>query len=826
MPYAFNTIQFDHVDESNVSFQTPASFTAATIPALTDVFAIGNRVKMTFTIDATGGDTFTNKLLRINPAMFIGAPNNSSLLGNANQSGFESNGVLTVVPTQAVLNAPSPTQNNFDCFMSMNVGATTATIEIYFYVTGDLGRYLGSVPNTVVTNINRLVSTATAGAFNNSNANTVYRQTRNLGITAIVFDYVNPNVQVLTPGGTPYLNIPVQCRWYNSDYTGTTTGMRYIKEIEITSPSQIAAGLNPLTDATATGAQAGTSADVRGIFTVLGNQLSVNEMNSVRILFRGDSYVGSANNSPISDVRVMLFRVDDIQNTADFVAEYDLSDAKILPAVVASAQIDNAIWSPCDWFENVPAADDVEVQFMIDGNELALNGRYYIAVNLYDSVNEEYVTAHLSPELIASYTSPAVPTITGYLSVYNKEYSGNELTVSPHQRIKASIEIDKTSYETALAAMGITADFDDCLFGIIAKLQNVTGVVNQVQSYIPNTLTPPANNQVLTPDLSIVTNTVTTLRLEAIFRIAEEYAGVNTNVTWTLSFNQPIGSGQTDFIQINYVQKLSVKVFENDAVGPELLAVRFYDLDLYLAGTKREITELCNVEQIICEVEKDPTFTGSINLVATIYPASETGDTNTAAIEEEEDWAPLVVQMSQAVSGKLDSVETSFGGDDFATFRINCQQLAQNQRYWITAIAFEQFPTYCPLGLISVIGGSTNWNGTAFGWSWVADPTALINEIIAHPDYVGGVTVVQNRAVDNNGNLVGNLNFYTGNALTVYQINTALTQFFYEVVIDAVFNSGTANHTVRHTLFTPILRPAFMSTVGYLMSGYECTDLG
>jgi hypothetical protein len=218
MPYTYNNIQFQHVDETNTAFQTAASYTAATIPALTDIFAIGNRVKMTLTIDASGAETFASKLLRINPAMFLGSPNNSSILLNASQFGFESNGVLTTTVTTAVLNAPSQTQNNFECEMSCNAGFTTATVVIYFYVTNDLNRYLGNQPNATVLNINRLIATAPSGIFTNNNPNTVYRVTKNMGFVSLVFDYIGFSENVIEPvGASPYLNIPMQVRWFNTD---------------------------------------------------------------------------------------------------------------------------------------------------------------------------------------------------------------------------------------------------------------------------------------------------------------------------------------------------------------------------------------------------------------------------------------------------------------------------------------------------------------------------------------------------------------------------------------------------------------------------------
>ena len=120
--------------------------------------------------------------------------------------------------------------------------------------------------------------------------------------------------------------------------------MRYIRELEISSASQIAAGLPLLTDATATAAQPNQTTIPNAIFTIANNQLAVGEANTVRILLRGKAYNGSVNNDPITDVRILLFRVDNTTNAANFLADLSLSDAVIPQATPGSAQINGAIY--------------------------------------------------------------------------------------------------------------------------------------------------------------------------------------------------------------------------------------------------------------------------------------------------------------------------------------------------------------------------------------------------------------------------------------------------------------------------------------------------
>ena len=816
MSYTYDNIQLDCIDSSGNVLYNIATFTAATIPAVpVEGLAIGIKVRLTFTINSSGANSFLNKQLRFNPGLYV-----LSNQTNAFDFGYETLNPLSTTPQQAVLNIANPALQNIYCEMSKNAAPhDEATVVFEFYVTNDTTNFIFG--NSSNSNVNRFLASSALGVSNNT-GQVVYNQTKNLSLACRIFDSTSFSANATTPVGGNFLNILVEARWYNSDYGGYSLLMRYIKELEISSASQTSASLPLLTNVTATAAQTNTTTPPNAIFTIASNQLAVGEDNSVRILLRGEAYNGSVANPAITDVRILLFRIDAATNTADFVTDLQLSDALIPQATPGSGQLNGAIYSPSDWFENVPVADDIEVQFIIDGTQLQLNGQYYIVVNIHDNVNPEYVTSHISPLLTATYTQPAIPTLTGYISTYNTEYSGNELTIAPHQRIKARLAIDKASYVTALNAIGLVGSFDASVAGIICKLTNVPGVVNQVQGFIP--AAPP----ITTADMTIITNDATDLVLDCIFRIAEEYAGTTTEITWTVSLNQVTTiSGITQLTQIDFVQKLDVDVFENDAITPNLLSIKFYDLEDYIVGIKTEIIDICDADQIIAQVEKDPSFSGSINFIATIYPASETGDTNNNAIEEESSWAPIVVQMQQLVSGKLDDVDAFFAPSNEAIFKINVQQLTQGQRYWVTGIAYQQVPDYCPIGLVALTSTSTYRTvGVLPLWTITGDPTAVIAEILAHPDYVGGLNIVQNNFVDNANSPIGVLS-YAGNIVTAIKISDTIPIAYYRFIVDADFDPGTGPHTIRHEILmsVPIPAPSLIPIVTF-DNNYKCSDLG
>jgi len=467
---------------------------------------------------------------------------------------------------------------------------------------------------------------------------------------------------------------------------------------------------------------------------------------------------------------------------------------------------------------------------VINGTLLELGKEYRIIVNVYENALPERPTAHITPPLYVQYVPPAVPTIEGFIGHYAQEYATNELKdVAPHQRIRARLEIDKASYAAALAAFGLTGTFDGSFSEISATLLAATGVGATTETYKPNTLLPPLDNGILTSGMTIVTDDVNTFSAAATFRIEEERAGTTATIRWNLKMNQPnFVPGSFTVFNIQFDQILQVRDFENDAMAPQLVNIRFLDRDAYPTN-KIDVIDLCDRDKIVVEVEKDPALTGSVSFIATIYPASETGDTTNPQIQEEEDWIPAVPVMPQLVSPLLDAVETNFGADDFVTFEINAQQLVLGQRYWVTGIAIQQVPDYCPIGLVELCTTSTQYTTLGFsGWFIVGDCTNLINEILAHPDYVPGtVNVVQNNVVDILGNVVGLINTTTGYQHTCVKINIGLGTVYYTVIVDAQFDPGTGPHTVRHTLVIPVpLPPANVPPIVTVSNAYVCSDLG
>jgi len=827
MPYRYTDFSIQQINKDGTTLGPLLSFTPATTPVNISRFAIGNRARITFIMQRFGGDSWTNKFARVNLSLF--GPTN--IQGNIN-FGFESDGFVTAGPVPGINrfgtdSAQSTRINYSSTFDLLNPNQLQVTID--FYLTFDIGEYIST--NWNGSNFQRF-TIARRNYFNlelQNPGSTVYNIVTPLGITTRVFDGSGTDEIVLNSfTGFNFWDIPFSARWYNSDYLSITNNMRYLEAINITCPSQIAAGIASLTNATSSGPQSPPSASTDSAFVVNRNQLAVGELNTVRMTFQGAS-VNSGVITTVTNVRVLLIKSDAGNNLTDFISNYEMSEAIIPAAQPAAGVLDGALNTPSSWTQN-PVTGEIQIQFDVDGNQLDPNFEYRMIVNFYETVNPDRQTTHITPALVTSYVPPVLPNIDGYLGTYSQEYQSNELNnVAPHQRVRCRLDIDKTSYSAGLAAFGITGTFDDALLEVSAELVAIIPDAPTIfETYKPNTLTPPADNTILTDGMLIVNDDVNQLNIAAIFRIDEGRAGTASVVRWTIKVNQPsFTPGVVQNYEIQFDQILNVIDFENNAVTPKLLNIRFLDLNTYPA-TKTDLIDICDVDQFIAEIEKDPALlTGSNNLIATIYPGNINGETTTFRIEEEESWQPAALIMPISVSGKLDSVETSFGADEFATWRINGQQLTTGVRYWVTGIVFDQFPDYCPIGLVQNTSMQTFYfSNPVSGWTVIADKSLVTAEITGHPDYVGGITTVYQRIVDSTGVIVG-YPTSVGDIFRAVRIDPALGTVYVEFRIDAQFDPGTGPHTISHTFrFAVPIPPIDTPAVNYLSNTYVCTDLG
>lgn len=827
MPYTYGANTIQNIDRNGNALSSAFAIPGGA-PVLIDKFCIGNYARLIIQLDRVPPDNFINKKIRINLGLFVASPPSSA--SSVLNIGFESDGFLTTTYKPGVFIAGgavnAQTIKNYSSEFK-RVGANQALIQIDFYFTFDVAFFAsGSITHD---NAERFLKSHynTFGTILRNVGVTVYNSDVFLGVACEVFDNVGFS-SFPTEGATSseILLAPFSARWYNADLYDVTFLRRFMQVITAESASQIAAGLASLTAATAQGPQA-PEQSVDLSFNVLRNRLSITEKNNITVVLRGANS-GSSPNPANTDIRVVLMRLDDANNVSDFVTDLSIDDAVIPQLTPGVSQLDGAIYTPSDWVEDVPLPDDITLTFDIDGAELVFNGQYRIIVNVYDSVND-LNTSHISPVMVANYVPGITPDLRGFLDTYNKRYEGNDLSViAPHSRFRSVLEIDKQSYINALIAAGIPAGpntFDDALKYITCNFRgNGTTVPDEVEDYTPGT------TAILSAGFEVLFEDANELVVASYFRVSEERAGAPWLVSWTLNFEQPSLSGQTETVDVIADQTVTINNFENDEVSPKIISIEYFDADFY-PNQEIPISNICDVQKFACKVTKDPLFTGSINFIATIYPSDDFGDTTNGVIEEQESWTPTVIQLPQLNSGKLDFVDSAFV-NDVASFLIIAPQLTIGQRYFVTAIAQEQVPSYCPIPGIagSNIIMNTNPSVGAFKrWEIFVSLTNIVNAILGHIGYIGGsLNISKYEIIDSLGNIVPAQNV-SGNVLTFESLSPSVPDILYLVAwIDFKSDQGSGPHNIRYTVsyqFERTLYPPGNTDLTNSTS-YTCTDLG
>jgi hypothetical protein len=134
----------------------------------------------------------------------------------------------------------------------------------------------------------------------------------------------------------------------------------------------------------------------------------------------------------------------------------------------------------------------------------------------------------------------------------------------------------------------------------------------------------------------------------------------------------------------------------------------------------------------------------------------------------------------------------------------------------------QQLKCHCPMGFTENINIISLATFTGIYWELIANAKNFTNEIIAHPNYVGGIQTIQHNVTDVNGNLVG-VQVISGFELNVIQLDPLLTVAIYTFVVNANFNFGQGVQTIQHSLIFQLPFPHIDAT--YDSNDYTCTEL-
>jgi hypothetical protein len=141
---------------------------------------------------------------------------------------------------------------------------------------------------------------------------------------------------------------------------------------------------------------------------------------------------------------------------------------------------------------------------------------------------------------------------------------------------------------------------------------------------------------------------------------------------------------------------------------------------------------------------------------------------------------------------------------------------------------------YCPINIDTVTLGVVYTGNPLVGWRMGSVINNVITSITSNPNYTGGITILNYKVVDNTGALVGGylpnelpgtLQTVVSNDLDVYRINPIWSEVYFILEIEAQFDLGQGNHTIRFTYNQTVPQPGINTNVFTYTVTPTCEDL-
>jgi hypothetical protein len=477
------------------------------------------------------------------------------------------------------------------------------------------------------------------------------------------------------------------------------------------------------------------------------NQLSTSFDTQVRVTI-------PYNATAIDHVLAWLIRTDNVNNSVDFITNYDKSFAPITTIPAAGTVLDNAIVSPSEAPTVVGAT--TEIYFNIDKTKINYYGKYRVIAIFYDE--DLCVNSYISDELSCMY-EPLMTgddfNVMGILSDYRGFNLGNYLRVAPEERMKTQIYLEYSfnKYKAAiLARLGLTINND-----IKTYLKKYT-----VELYTEVTAGLTTTKQVL--DRKIITNSGGVFTIDPAFAINESVGNYlwirypfrvryEPNVlcmeTWINGIQQLTSTGTQDWTGKTVYIKHSAEfeyidyspVFSETFDFIQKLSVGLYDNDAEDTTGKAEMGSSGDAN--VCQGE-DACFVFWMVAIETdkLIGTFDKAIYGIGNIEEEENtwvpvalWSPLLPELSAHIISVNEEISNDSTGLTKGKICVDTNDLVIGQTYKVSAISKR------PAELIvsDIVSGTAvnNGDGTATVTLVPSQPTYCNNWIYYLTDSIG-----------------------------------------------------------------------------------------
>jgi hypothetical protein len=443
-------------------------------------------------------------------------------------------------------------------------------------------------------------------------------------------------------------------------------------------------------------------------FVVNSASLSPIEDNNLYFKFS----ISDGSSADMDNVRAIVMRVNDIDNSTQFLADYQASIGNIPASDTGMGQISGAIHAPASVVNS--GSSQCEVRFRIPPGHIVTGARYRILIVLYsDGTQRPY--SGVTHELTADDHPEIYPNADIFTADYFQESVLPRGLMGYHSAYQSRIEIQKSSISNAFAYYGLTGSFDLSVRHVLARVLR-PGTENAL------TLTPEASS----PEKFLWLNGSGMLQGQSFTDGATLFEGsfldfidekwlpragatdalYYISVEWEVGILSAMPNGNPVLLKCRYHQKIDARRWESEAGQPTPpdfnLTMTLYRLDeatLIPDGTQF----ICGQDEVLALVEKSEDIAGIDAYCIPETYGETTSDGNTTDQNIRQRHGTLMGILPVSTNTEINAYDALFSLNavmgstiDDAGIRVDIRDLGSNQKFWLVALARKVWPNGIP----------------------------------------------------------------------------------------------------------------------------------
>lgn len=439
------------------------------------------------------------------------------------------------------------------------------------------------------------------------------------------------------------------------------------------------------------------------------NSASLSPIEDNNLYFKFSKSDGAS--ADMDTVRAIVMRVNDIDNSTQFLADYEASIGNIPASDTGMGQISGAIHAPASVVNS--GSSQCEVRFRIPPWHIVTGARYRILIVLYSNGTQRPYSG-VTHELTADDHPEIYPNADIFTADYFQESVLPRGLMGYHSAYQSRIEIQKASIEDSFAYYGLTGSFDLNVRSVSARVlrpgtENATTLTPEVgpEKFLWLNGSGMLQGQSFTDGSALFEGSfVDFIDEEWLPKAGAIDALYYISIQWEVGILSTMPNGNPVLLKCRYQQKIDARRWESEAGQPTPppfnLTMTLYRLDevtLIPDGTQY----ICGQDEILALVEKSEDILGIDAYCIPETYGETTADGNTTDQSIKQRRGALMGFLPASTNPEINAYDALFSLNavmgstiNDAGIRVDIRDLGNNQKFWLVALARKVWPNAIP----------------------------------------------------------------------------------------------------------------------------------